>query len=131
MPHTRGETLTPEPDFTDITVPPAHERERSRARALAQAHLTLTDVVTVIEHAGPDDDNPIPDRCAAWRMECTADGQPLIIRYDWLTPAPHTPWTVTAHGTTHSLPDQKGRYFTGTAHRLAPIIRDLVRTAAD
>ncbi|MCX4826953.1 hypothetical protein OG883_45790 [Streptomyces sp. NBC_01142] len=131
----RRETRTPEPDFTNPSSPPAHERERARtrtlARALTQAHLTVTDVATVIEHARPDDNNPYPDRCAAWRMECTADGHPLTIRYDWLTPTPHLPWTGTVHGTTHRLPDSKGRYFTGTAQRLAPVIRALVRTTTN
>ncbi|WP_405416718.1 hypothetical protein [Streptomyces rubiginosohelvolus] len=132
MPQPRRETRTPEPDFADASVPFTPERERTRARTLAraltQAHLTLTDVATVIEHAHPHDNNPIPDRCAAWRLEATANGLPLTIRYDWLTPTP-TPWTITIHDTTHQLPDHQGRYFTGTAHRLAPIIRGLVRTA--
>ncbi|MFD7540183.1 MULTISPECIES: hypothetical protein [unclassified Streptomyces] len=128
----RRETRTPETDFSVPARPPAHERERARTHTLARAlhtHLTITDVVTVIEHTHPDDNNPYPDRCAAWRMECTANGHPLTIRYDWLTPSPHTPWTITVHGTTHHLPDQKARYFTGTAQRLAPIISALVRTA--
>ncbi|MGC5264126.1 hypothetical protein ACPXCO_24210 [Streptomyces cyaneofuscatus] len=128
----RPETRTSEPDFTDTTAPLTLDRERARARTLAraltQAHLTLTDVVTVIEHATSEDHNPIPDRCAAWRMECTADGHPLTIRYDWLTPIPHTPWTVTVHGTTHQLPERKGRYFTGTARHLTEDVRRLVRT---
>ncbi|MFF8431008.1 hypothetical protein ACF07Y_38925 [Streptomyces sp. NPDC016566] len=129
----RGETRTQETDFT-VSARPSLERERARvrtlARALVQAHLTLTDVVTVIEHASPDDNNPYPDRCAAWRLECTADGLPLTIRYDWLAPDPRTPWTATVHDTAHHLPERKGRYFTGTAQHLAPAIRDLVRATS-
>ncbi|MFD8671035.1 hypothetical protein ACFV1U_37430 [Streptomyces microflavus] len=128
----RRESRSSEPDIADTSAHVGRERTRARtlARALTQAHLTLTDVVTVIEHASPSDNNPYPDRCAAWRMECTADGLPLTIRYDWLNPTP-TPWTITTHDTSHHLPDHKGRYFTGTAHRLAPVIREHVHPTAD
>lgn len=136
MPPCRRETRTPEADFADtaaefVAVVDGWERGRARtlARALVQAHLSVTDVVTVVEHAGPGDDNPYPDRCAAWRMECTADGLPLTVRYDWLAPDPHTPWTITVNGANWQLPERKGRYFTGTAQRLAPVIRELVRAA--
>ncbi|MFD8609473.1 hypothetical protein [Streptomyces sp. NPDC059631] len=134
MTQTRRETRISETDFADITVTltdRARPRTRTLARALTRAHLPLADVVTVLEHASPDEDNPIPDRCAAWRLECTADGHPLTVRYDWLTPTPDRPWTVTVHGTAHHLPAHRARYFTGTAQRLAPIIRDLIRAPTE